>query len=76
MGTQGGEQHFNYYRQQHRKMLELETSAHSRMSIQYNGLLRRLNDCSSVLVTFKDALNSMLPDECVHVPPDCLLIVA
>ena len=59
--SQGSQQHLTYFNQQRGRLRALELRAYAQIDARYNGLLRRLSGCGTVLGACSDALKAMLP---------------
>lgn len=49
----GGEQQWNYFRTQQQRLHLMEQELYNAVDVRYNGLLRRLNNCLTVLTCFQ-----------------------
>ena len=60
---QGGQAHWDFFRNQKRKRANLRAAAYARMDWQHNGMLRRYNSAEAVLTSIDEALRAMIPLE-------------
>ena len=56
--SQGSQQHLTYFNQQRGRLRALELRAYAQIDARYNGLLRRLSGCGTVLGACSDALKA------------------